>query len=548
MLKQQLLKDLRKAMEVMDYPATDIVLSTPENKAHGDYSTNIALQLSKLKSGNRKHSPQEIAKQILSHLGDLSYLSKAEVVGPGFLNFFIKPEVLSGQLAEILEKGEDFGKNELGKGEKIQVEFISANPTGPLTLANGRGGAIGDTLANVLSWSGYKVGREYYVNDTGNQVRNLGESVLAAAGKAEAKEEHYRGEYIKDLAEKFKDKLDLDPQSLGHLLADYLLDSEIKPAALRIGIKFDEFYSERSLYERNLIEKAAELLKEKGFAYENEGALWFASTKFGDEKDRVLMTSEGGRGRAEPTYFLADIAHHFDVLGRGYLKKINIWGADHHGYETRLKGAVAALGFEGKVDIIFMQMVKLFRGGVEVKMSKRAGTYVTLDELLEAVDKDAARFFFLMYSPESHIDFNLDLAKEQSNKNPVFYVQYAHARMSNILKKAGEKPIDSCKARPCPARPGLAGQLSHHAELDLIKHLVQLPDLVEGIAQDYQVHKLTFYATKLADLFHKFYESCRVLNAETEGLKEARLALVLTAKITLGNTLSLLGVSAPERM
>lgn len=539
MLKKKLLEDLKKAVEDLGYKVPDIVLSIPEKEGFGDYSSNIALQLSKLESGNGKQSPVEIAKQIITQLGTLDYLERVDIAGPGFINFFIKPETIAVQVEEILEKGKDFGKCEIGKGEKIQVEFISANPTGPLTLANGRGGAIGDSLANVLTWNGYEVEREYYVNDTGNQIRLLGESVLASAGKIEPAENHYQGEYIKELAEKFKDNLELDPQGLGHLLADYLLESEIKPAIGKLGIKFDEFYSERSLHERGQVEKVANQLKESGAAYEKDGALWFASTRFGDEKDRVLMTSVEGRGRAEPTYFLADIAYHLQVFEEGFIKKINLWGADHHGYEKRVDSALEALGYGGRLNVIFMQMVKLFKEGKEVRMSKRAGNFVTLDELLSQVSPDVARFFFLMYSPESHINFNLDLAKEQSEKNPVFYVQYAHARMSNIIKKS---EIQN------PKSENSYQLLNHPAELALIKHLVQFPDLVEEIAGDFQVHKLTFYSTRLADLFHKFYEKCRVLNAETNELKEARLALVSAAKITLGNSLSLLGVTAPERM
>lgn len=539
MIKQKLTADIKKAIEGLGFPSTDIVLSIPQNTSFGDYSTNIALQLAKLEIEKGKQSPREIASQILQKLGRLEYLTKAEIAGPGFLNFFIKPEYLAGDVSEIVKKGGDFGKNDKGGGKKIQVEFISANPTGPLTLANGRGGSIGDTLANVLTASGYQVDREYYVNDTGNQIRLLGESVLAAAGKIGKKEEHYQGEYIKELAERFEEKLDLSPQDLGHLVADYLLEHEIKPAVARLGVKFDEFYSERSIYERDLTNKTLQLLAEKGLTYEKEGAVWFKSTQFGDEKDRVLMTSEDGRGRKDPTYFLADIAHHLDVLQRGYAKRINILGADHHGYAVRIKSAVEAAGFPGKVDIIFMQMVKLFRGGQEVRMSKRAGTFVALDELLDAVGKDVTRFFFLMYAPDSHIDFNLDLAKERSNKNPVFYVQYAHARMSNILAKS------KTEGRKSKIDYSL---LISKEELALIKHLGEFPGLVEETASDYQVQKLTSYVIVLADLLHKFYENRRVLNAETTELGEARLALVKAAKVVLANALDLMGVNAPEKM
>ncbi len=552
MVKQQLINDLKKAVEELGFSSTDIVLSIPQNTSFGDYSTNIPLQLAKLDSQNSRHSSLEIASQIKELFekrvasGDQrSYLNKIEIAAPGFLNFFIKPEALATDVGEILGQGPKFGKNNRGEGKKVQIEFVSANPTGPLTLANGRGGTIGDTLANVLSLSGYTVDREYYVNDTGNQIRLLGESVLAAAGKATKKEEHYQGEYVKELAGKFADQLDLPAQELGHKLADYLLKEEIVPAVDRLGIKFDEFYSERSIYKRDLITKTLKLLANKGLTYEADGAVWFKSTRFGDEKDRVLVTSEeGGRGRVDPTYFMADIAHHLDVLQRGYVKRINILGADHHGYAIRIKSAVEAAGFPEKLDIIFMQMVKLFRDGQEVRMSKRAGTFITLDELVNLVGSDVTRFFFLMYAPDSHIDFNLDLAKERSNKNPVFYVQYAHARMNNILEKVeGRRPEDEK-----PQTGVDYTLLTSKEELALIKHLGELPGLVESMAVDYQTQKLTSYVMVLADLFHKFYETQRVLNAESTKLVRARLELVKASKTVLANALGLMGVTAPNRM
>ncbi|MDO8498947.1 MAG: arginine--tRNA ligase [bacterium] len=543
MVKQQLEQDLKKAVESLGFKSSDIVCSIPQNETFGDYTSNIALQLSKQKSGEGKQNPLEIANKILSKLGDLIYLSKTEIAAPGFINFFIKPEALTEQVKEISETGKDFGKNEIGQGKKYQVEFVSANPTGPLTLANGRGGALGDTLANILAYSGFDVEREYYVNDTGNQVRLLGESVLARAGKIEPKPEHYQGIYIKELAEKFRDKLNLEPLELGHLLADYLMEAEIKPTLLRFGIKHDEYYSERSLHQKSLVTKTAELLKEKGLAYEKDGALWLRSSDFGDEKDRVLITSEKERGKAEPTYFLADIAYHLEVFQEGFEKKINLWGADHHGYEKRVEAALEALGYGGRLKVIFMQMVKLFREGKEVRMSKRAGTFVTLDELLEQVDRNVARFFFLMYSPDSQINFNLDLAKERSNKNPVFYVQYAHARTANILAKAADSQTSPGKANGVDY-----GVLKSKEELGLIKALTAFPDLVKEVGENYQVQKLPAYAISLADLFHNFYEKCQVLNAETPELRTARLSLIKAVKIVLGNVLGLMGIEAPERM
>ncbi len=570
-VKQKITSDLKNVLKDLGFLTENLTITSPANNKFGDYSTNFPLQLVKQGLLKEYSSPLEIAKKVAGKFpgvagkaskvagkaskvagkaSKIDYLERVEVVAPGFINFFIKPEFLAKDLEEILKQGKDFGKNEFGTGKKIQVEFVSANPTGPLTLPHGRGGALGDTLANVLAKSGYLVEREYYINDTGNQIRRLGESVLAVADKVEAKPEHYQGEYVKELAKKFQDKLDLDPQSLGHLLADYLLKTEIKPALEKLGIKFDEFYSERSLYERDLIRDAVEKLKNADLAYEQDGALWFKATKFGDEKDRVLMTSESGRGRIEPTYFLADIAHHLDVLSRGYQKRINVLGADHHGYGQRLKGVMEALGYSGKINLIFMQMVKLFKDGKEMRMSKRAGTYVTIDELLDLVGIDCARFFFLMYAGDSPINFDLDLAREKSNKNPVFYVQYAFARISNILAKVtGLRLRDRSDSRSGSLQATVDyGLLVHPSELVLIKHLSRFPDLIEEIAQNYQVQYLTTYSITLADLFHKFYENCQVLNAENEELKNARLALVSASKIVLANVLSIMGISAPERM
>lgn len=530
MIKQQLKAELKRVAEELGFLPTDIEVSSSQTEGFGDYSSNIALQLAKLKNENGQQSSRDIANAIVEK-GQWSELcDDVQVAGPGFINFFVKSSVLSTGVTEILDKGEEFGRNTSGQGKKIQVEFISANPTGPLTLANGRGGAIGDSLASVLDWSGYEVEREYYVNDTGNQVRMLADSVKARAGLIEAQEKHYQGEYVSELAGQFREQLEGDSLELGHLLADHFMAADIKPAITRLGIHFDRFYSEREVYNRDIIQKTLDLLQKHGYTYEKEGAVWFKSTEFGDEKDRVLMTSaDGERGRQDPTYFLADIAHHLDVYEHGFMRRINILGADHHGYGARIQGAVKALGYEDKLDIIFMQMVKLFKGGQEVKMSKRAGNFVTLDELLELVSPDVVRFFFLMYAPETHINFNLDLAQEQSNKNPVFYVQYAHARLSSILAKA-ESSEDKM------------GVLDHPREKELMVALMQFPDLVEDISKSYQVHQLTTYAVGLADSFHRFYEQCPVLG------NPARVQLVRATKIVLANTLKLLGVSAPEKM
>ncbi len=526
MVKQQIKDQLKKAAEELGFLASDIEVSSSSTEGFGDYSSNIALQLAKLENEKGQQSAREIANDVVEKGQWEDLCDDVQVAGPGFINFFVKPSVLAEDVKKI---SQDFGRNTTGQGKKIQVEFISANPTGPLTLANGRGGAMGDALANVLQWSGFEVEREYYVNDTGNQVRLLADSVKARAGMIAADEKHYQGEYVSELQGRFADQLEEDSLQLGHLLADHFMAADIKPAIARLGIQFDRFYSERSLYESDAIEKALEALKKSGYTYEKDGAVWFKSTEFGDEKDRVLITSEeGGRGRQDPTYFLADIAYHLNVFDRGFDQKINLWGADHHGYEPRIQAAIKALGFEGRLHIIFMQMVKLFREGQEVRMSKRAGNFVTLDELLELVSADVVRFFFLMYAPETHINFNLDLAQEQSNKNPVFYVQYAHARMASILAKeegAGE-----------------VAELNHPREKELMVALLKFPEMVEEISKSYQVHQLTGYAVSLADSFHRFYEQCQVLG------NPSRVELVRATKIVLGNTLGLLGVTAPEKM
>jgi arginyl-tRNA synthetase len=545
MIKKQLETDLKQAIEGIGYDATDLVLSISNQENFGDYSTNIPLQLAKQNTGSNKQSPQEIASSILEKLGQPDYLERAEVVGPGFLNFFVKTEHIVADVAEIIKQESTYGTSQVGQGQKVQVEFISANPTGPLTLANGRGGALGDALVNVLQAQGYTVEREFYVNDTGNQVRTLGESVKARAGLMEPQDYHYQGEYVTDLVEisRTNNWLDLETLELGQNLADYMLEQDIKPAIKRYGVEFDQYFSERTLHTNESIEYVLSKLREHEAIYEKDGAIWFKSTEFGDDQDRVLVTSEEKRGRSEPTYFLIDIAYHLNIFdSRGIDKKINFLGADHHGYEARMQAAMKALGFEGKLKIIFMQMVKLFKEGVEVRMSKRAGNFVTLDELLAQVSPDVAKFFFLMYGADSHINFDLDLAREQSNKNPVYYVQYAHARMANILSNAAQKGV---KMESDGVDLTLLSTLH---EKNLVRFLGEFPQILTNIALTYQVNHLTTYAISLADHFHKFYESSRVIDAESEELVRARLELVKATQIVLSQTLNLLGISAPEKM
>jgi len=539
MIKDQIEKLIKKAIqsaqkkkELPKFEIPEIVIEYPREKAFGDYSTNIAMQL----AGKAKRSPLDIAELLVNKL--ISYkvtkllFDKVEAVKPGFINFVLSPKFLVEQVKEIIKQEEKFGKSKIGKGKKVQVEFISANPTGPLTIGNGRGAFAGDTLASVLEKAGYKVEREFYWNDAkaSTQIRQLGESVKGLT-------QVYGGAYIKELPEKIKKKYKKDVKSLSTeetgFYAAKIIEKEIENfVKKKLKIKFDVWFSEQSLYNKNKIDKVIAVLKRKKLAYYKEGALWFKSTKFKDDKDRVIVRSDG-----TPTYCLPDIAYHKDKFERGFDKVIDIWGADHAGDVKRVLGGVKALGYGNKLKILIHQMVRLIKEGKEVRMSKRAGIYVTLEELVDEVGLDVARFFFLMNSLDTHMDFDLDLAKERSEKNPVFYVQYAHARISSLLRKA-----KSLK----PQTKNLE-LLNHPAELNLIRQLVKFPEIIEDTVKDYGVHRLPYYTLKLATSFHDFYEKCRVISDDKE-LGQARLALVNATKIVLENTLEIMGVSAPEKM
>jgi len=498
----------------------EIVIEHPSEKTRGDYSCSIAFSIAKEIGKN----PFEVATLLKLEIEkSKNNFAKIEVVN-GFLNFFVSEKYLQDQVAEILKQKNKFGSFKAGKNKKVNVEFISANPTGPLTLGNGRGGFGGDVLCNVLEKSGYKVCREYYVNDTGNQVKVLGHSVL---GDAEAV---YKGEYILKLREKIKDKT---PEDIGEKAAKELLQKMIKPSVKKMGIDFDVWFSEKSLYKNKEVDRAIGELKKKGFTYESEGAVWFKSKELGDDKDRVLVRADGVK-----TYFASDIAYLRNKIKRGFGKIIIFLGADHHGYVARVKAAAEALGYNRNIiDAIILQLVKLFENGQEVRMSKRTGIYVTIDELIDEVGVDVARFFFLMTGLNTHMNFNLDLAKEKSEKNPVFKVQYAYTRICSILRKA--KIVKA-------ARPNLA-LIKEQGELDLIRELIKFPEIVEDCSKDYQLQRLPQYAIGLAESFHRFYEDCKVISGD-RNLMSSRLALVASAKIVFKNTLDLMGISAPEKM
>jgi len=515
-MKKEIKKLIEKASETK---AGDFVIEIPADKSHGDYSTNVAMVLAKKLGKN----PREVAEEIKAKIKP-DLFSKIEVAGPGFINFFISETHLKKQLKNVLKKKNKFGNLKIGKNEKVNIEFISANPTGPLTLGNGRGGFGGDALANVLNKAGYKVTREYYINDTGNQIKKLGHSVL---GDEEAV---YKGEYILKLKSKIKDS---DPEKVGEKASKEILEKMIKPSVKKMGIKFDVWFSEKGLYKKGEVDKAITELTKKGFTYESEGALWFKSKDIGDDKDRVLVRADGIK-----TYFASDIAYLKNKFKRRFKKLIMFLGADHYGYMPRLKASSVALGYKKEsIDDVVMQLVRLFENGKEVRMSKRTGIYVTIDELIDEVGLDVARFFFLMISSNTHMNFNLDLARERSEENPVFKIQYAYARMSAILRKAKKIKI---------LNPDLK-LLVEPSEIELIKELVRLPEIIEDTAKDYQTQRLPQYAMELADAFHKFYENCIVIS-DAKGLTKARLALVIASKIVLKNTLDLMGVSAPEKM
>lgn len=529
------------------FEASEILVARTAGPQFGDFTTNLAMKL----VGTLRKNPIEIANSIKNRLEAdktaAKIFKKIEVAGPGFVNFYLSDGYFKGRVAEILKAGKKYGSNNLGKGHKIQVEFISANPTGPLHLGNGRGGAVGNALANVLAFSGYKVEREYYINDRGTQIKMLGASTSAAgefARKYRLEENVYKGEYIrqweeknKKLAERYKNK----PEELGRRMAKDFLNQMIKPVIKKFGLKFDKWFSEKSLYDDGTVRKILKFLKDKNLVYEKDNALWFRAKNFADTEDRVLVKSDG-----EATYFLSDLAYHWNKFGvRKFNEAIDIWGADHYGYMARIFAGLEALKISReKLKIIVMQLVRLIENNREIKMSKRAGTYVTLDELIDEVGADAAKFFFLMSSPDTHMDFDLALAKEKSEKNPVYYVQYAHARICSIIKKS---KIQSASRRTKSKISAKYQLLSHPSELALLKQLDYFPELVYDIARNYEVHRLDHFAVELAKLFHAFYRDCRVVG-EARPLFEARLGLILATQIVLKNLLGLIGVGAPERM
>lgn len=526
----------------------EIILEVPKEKTHGDFATNIAMQLTRI----AKQNPRQIAEQIIANLQkDKANIAEAEIAGPGFINFKMNKVYLYPVIADVLDQGERYGARNVGQGLKVQVEFVSANPTGSLHLGHARGAAVGDVLCNVLDLAGYEVSREYYINDAGNQVVNLAKSIearyLQALGQeAEMPEDGYFGEDIKgfaaDLAAEEGDRLlSLSDDERRSYFRTYGLKKElekIKRDLGRFGVHFDNWFSETSIYEDNLIPPVLKELRDNGHIYEEEGATWLNTTPLGDDKNRVLIKNDGSF-----TYLTPDIAYHRNKFGRGFERLINIWGADHHGYIPRMKAAMTALGFEAdRLVVLIAQMVSLFQNGEKVKMSKRTGKAVTMEDLMDEVGVDPIRYFFAMRSMDSHLDFDMDLAVSQSNENPVYYVQYAHARICSIFRQAQEQGIAVLPL----AQVDLA-QLSSEAEFDLLRKIGELPEEIAIAAEQYAPHRMIRYVYELASQFHSYYRGHYVITDDA-ALTQARLALLGALRTTLANTLRVVGVSAPERM
>ncbi|MBN2438684.1 MAG: arginine--tRNA ligase [Deltaproteobacteria bacterium] len=544
-------KSIQSGMDARLLPAAAlprIEVDLTKDPAHGDYASNIAMIL----AAQAKKNPREIARILSEGIEDRNgVLEKVEIAGPGFLNFFIREGALTALLATVERQGDRYGFSNLGQGRRTQVEFVSANPTGPLHIGHARGAVVGDVMANILAAVGYRVFREYYINDAGNQIHNLGKSVLLRYREllgetVEFPEGCYRGDYIRDLAAEL---LKRDGERYRHqkteeiipIFTDYagsaILEG-IREDLRLFGVVFDLYFSERELYRDDGVAKLLRTLEEKGFIYREGETLWFKTTAFGDEKDRVVVRQNG-----DPTYFAADIAYHRNKFLRGFETVIDIWGADHHGYIPRMSAAVQALGYEkDALKVILVQLVNLLRDGKPVAMSTRSGEFVTLREVVDEVGKDASRYNFLMRRSDSHLDFDLELAKRQSNENPVYYVQYAHARICSILRTAAERGI----AMPANGQAD-AGLLRLPEESDLIKTITRFPDVVEGAARTLEPHRLTFYLNDLAAIFHSYYNKNKVLS-DDGALTEARLFLVRSVLTVLKNALKMLGVTTPEKM
>lgn len=551
-LRLRIIEALGRAVangELPAEPIPDFIIEKPANSANGDFSANVAL------AGARafKKAPRAIAESIVNNL-DLegTLFEKVEIAGPGFLNFYLSQQYYTEIIKDIAAKGEDYGKSDYGKGKRVLVEFVSANPTGPMHIGNARGGAIGDCLSSVLEWAGYEVNREFYVNDAGNQIEKFATSLEVRylqiyKDGIEMPEDAYKGADItahaQAFAEEYGDKfVEAESADRRKALVDFALPKNIaglESDLLQYRIKYDKWFKESSLHADGSVNDIIEKFKSLGVTYEKDGALWFKASEYGNDKDVVLIRANG-----IPTYIVPDIAYHYNKLvTRGYDKAVDVLGADHHGYVPRMKAALSALGIDpSRLDCVIMQMVRLVRDGETIKLSKRSGKAITLTTLLDEIPIDAARFFFNLREPNSHFDFDLDLAAQETSQNPVYYVQYAHARICSILKKAQSEGV----VLRTPADDEL-NMLNSEEELQLIRHLSSLTDEIVAAAKAYDPAKITHFVIELATLFHKFYNAQRVM-VDDEGLMQARLYLCLAVKDTIKNILTMLKITAPEAM
>ncbi len=554
-LKQILIRTLEECFKqglLLSVPLPDYVIEVPNNQEHGHFATNLPMML----AASQKRPPREIAGILVDHLQDTGgVLEKVEIAGPGFINFTLTRSEWCGVVYRVVESNGDYGRSDLGQGEKVLMEFVSANPTGPLHLGHGRGAALGDSLCRILAYTGYDVVSEFYINDAGLQIRLLGESIFArwmqmTDPEYPFPENGYHGSYVADLAEDISKELDLralgEEEAIGRCaaLGKERMLREIKQDLDQFRTTFDVWSSESDLHRSGLLETSLEKIRGKGLVYEKDGATWIKTQEYGDDKDRVIRKGDG-----QYTYFASDICYHLEKWGRGFSKAINVWGADHHGYVQRVKAALKTNGIaDDWLSVLLIQLVKLWKGGQEIKMSKRAGQYVTLKELMEEVGVDAVRFVFLTKNHDSPIDFDIELVKKKDSDNPVYYVQYAHARICSIFRRAASEGI---------SLPEVPGDISPHLvleeEMTLIRLMAEFPPLLEEISRNLEPHRLTYYLTELASAFHRYFNvgtknpGCRIVTDDRE-LSHARLLLSEAVKRVLAIGLDLMGIHAPERM
>ncbi|MGN0838250.1 MAG: arginine--tRNA ligase [Pyramidobacter sp.] len=549
-LVSEALKSIAEEKGVDPAEIGEVHFERPKQENHGDWATNAAMQYSRL-MGCRPRELAELAAKLLS--AD-RHIRSIEVAGPGFINFYLSNLWMADVIKDVLTARENYGRVDQGRGRRAQVEFVSANPTGPLHVGHGRGAAVGDVTGNILSFAGWNVEKEYYVNDAGLQMNILGRStqsryfeLLGHPEKFPFPEESYKGHYIYDIAQEIIDQhgsdfLDKPLEESLPFFRTYAADrilGQIKDELKAFGVTFDKFFSEKSLYDRGLVPAAIQTLKDRGHLYEQDNALWFRTTEYGDDKDRVLMRSNG-----VPTYFTSDIAYHKEKFDRGFDRVVDVWGADHHGYVPRMKAAIEALGYDpAKFSILLIQFVNLLRDGEQVKMSTRSGQFIPLQEVVDEVGVDAARYYFLMRRSDSHLDFDLELAKSQSADNPVYYVQYAHARVCSILQKVAEKNI------PLPSPDAFDSEkIATPEEKRILTKIAQFPDEVGRAAQDLEPHRIVNYVYELAGDFHSYYNSGSRILEESGAQQNTHLLMVEAVRVVLANALHLLGISAPEKM